>query len=307
MWIHRRSEEPSPTEKICYWKRSVLSGATATKKYITSKDFGATTTVICDDRLLKSYIIEAKKRKVENSTMRYHLNENDHSISLHTLKLHFLSENIEHGADNFIKFCKRQMQEKIIRNIEKNTRNQSTCTLWSEMRYGRVTASKAYDAAKCGTFDGVLVENILGAKIFQTEAMKRGLYLEEAVLNELAKKTSKKFYKAGLFLSSDYPILGASPDAINEEMVVEIKCPFSDGTISNFIDSNGDIKLKYLYQIQLQMHLTKRYKSVFVIAKPDFETSKEIIYKYYEYDTDFVIKMLNEITTFWSQAVFNKI
>lgn len=75
MWIHRRSEEPSPTEKICFgnggkWKRSVLSGATATKKYIISKDFGATTTVICDDRLLKSYIIEAKKRKVENSTMR---------------------------------------------------------------------------------------------------------------------------------------------------------------------------------------------------------------------------------------------
>lgn len=33
MLINRRSEEPSPTEKVCYWKRSVLAGATTTKKY----------------------------------------------------------------------------------------------------------------------------------------------------------------------------------------------------------------------------------------------------------------------------------
>lgn len=107
--------------------------------------------------------------------MRYHRIENYHSISLHTLKLIFLLENIEHDANNFITFCKQQMNDEVLKNIEKNTRNQSICSLWSEMRYGRVTASKAHDAAKCSTFDGVLVENILGAKIFKTEAMKRGL------------------------------------------------------------------------------------------------------------------------------------
>lgn len=291
MWIHRRSEEPSPTEKVCYWKRSVLTGATTAKKYITTKDFGATVAVLSDDNLLKTYISEAKKRKVKNSTMRYHQTENYNCISLHILKLNFLLENLEHNAKNFITFCKQQMNEEILKNIEKNTRNQSTCSLWLEMRYGRVTASKAHDSAKCGTFDGVLVENILGAKVFQTEAMKRGLYLEEAVLKELSRKTDKKFQKAGLFLSSDYPILGASPDAINEEVVVEIKCPSSDKTFYNFIDCNGNIKMKYFYQIQLQMHLTKRCKGIFVVAKPDFETSKEIMCKYYDYDTDFVVKM----------------
>ena len=32
MWLYRRSEEPSPTD--CYWKKSVLSEATTTKKCV---------------------------------------------------------------------------------------------------------------------------------------------------------------------------------------------------------------------------------------------------------------------------------
>nr|CAH7754978.1 unnamed protein product [Callosobruchus chinensis]CAH7762860.1 unnamed protein product [Callosobruchus chinensis] len=38
-----------------------------------------------------------------------------------------------------------------------------------------ITASKSYDATICMTLDGALVQNILGAKVFQTEAMERGL------------------------------------------------------------------------------------------------------------------------------------
>lgn len=40
MWVHRRSEDPSPTEVQCYWKKSVLSGVGTSLKYITVEEMG---------------------------------------------------------------------------------------------------------------------------------------------------------------------------------------------------------------------------------------------------------------------------
>lgn len=50
------------------------------------------------------------------------------------------------------------------------------------MRYGRITASKVYEASKCNTTDCTLVKQILGiSKIKLTKAMNRGIHLEEQV------------------------------------------------------------------------------------------------------------------------------
>ncbi|CAG9765762.1 unnamed protein product [Ceutorhynchus assimilis] len=225
MWVHRRSEEPSPTDKVCYWKRSALAGASNTKKCITTEDFGVIPSISPNDTLLNDYILEAKKRNIENSTMRYHLPQNYDCFSLHKMKMYLLSTNNINDGNLFLNFCQQQMDEDLLNQIEIKTRNQSKCSLWSEMRYARITASKAYDAAHCATFDRTLVENILGAKVFQTEAMKRGLNLEEAVLKVLARDTSQTFRRSGLFLSKECPVIGANPDAINEQFVVEIKSP----------------------------------------------------------------------------------
>lgn len=238
--------------------------------------------------------------------MRYHISQNYDFLSLHKLKIHFMSTNNENDADKFLKYCRQQMDEGLFKQIEMKTRDQSKCSLWSEMRYARITASKAYDAVHCVTVDGTLVENILGAKVFQTEAMKRGLDLEEAVLKILSKETSQTFQKCGLFLSKECPMIGASPDAINEEYVVEIKCPYSAKTFHNFIDVDGNIKSKYYYQIQMQMHLTNK-KSIYVVASPDFEKTNKITYKYYDYDKKFVDTMLNKLTNFWSKVIYTKI
>ncbi|KAG4078273.1 hypothetical protein HA402_012983 [Bradysia odoriphaga] len=37
-WLHRRSEEPSPTEQICYWKKSILSSVDTSKPYHTDTE-----------------------------------------------------------------------------------------------------------------------------------------------------------------------------------------------------------------------------------------------------------------------------
>ncbi|KAF5277320.1 hypothetical protein FQR65_LT16010 [Abscondita terminalis] len=40
MWVHRLSEEPSPTECQCYWRKPKLSAVGTSIKFVTVKDFG---------------------------------------------------------------------------------------------------------------------------------------------------------------------------------------------------------------------------------------------------------------------------
>lgn len=313
MWLYRRSEEPSPTDKVCYWKKSVLSGATTTKKFVTIADFGSrndTSLSINEGHNLvyDKYINEAKKRKIENCITRYHIDDPlKKSAALHYLKHQFMATSLDKVAQEFINFCKVNMTPELLKTIEMETRNQSESKLWMEMRYGRITASKAYEVAHCHKKDGVLVEKILGAKVFQTKAMKRGLKLEDLVIEELKKKTKKSYKKAGLFLSREIPIIGASPDFITDDSVIEIKCPSFEKTFLNYIDNEGKIKEKPLYQIQLQMHLAEKKTAVFVVANHDFETTKKITVKVVAYDKNLVEKIIYDVMQFWSDAVFAKL
>lgn len=206
--------------------------------------------------------------------------------------------------ESFKTFCKKYMTEGMLTEIEKNTRQQSQSRIWEEMWYGRITASKVYDSIRCVTYDGVLVENILGAKFFETNAMDRGLDLEEKVLKVLEEYISKKFQKCGVFLSADCPVIGASPD-VGDNCVVEIKSPMFGRTMKSYLDDNGDITSKFLHQIQVQMHLSRKQKAIFVVADPSFETN--ITFKTYDYDATFVKDVLTKIVIFWEKAIFCKI
>lgn len=55
------------------------------------------------------------------------------------------------------------MQTKACEEAALETRKQSQCPLWHELRYARITASKAYEAAHCKIFDGSLTDTIMGA------------------------------------------------------------------------------------------------------------------------------------------------
>lgn len=46
MWLHRKSEEPAPTEKVCYWKKSLLADVGSRYKYVLAENFN------CDIRTL---------------------------------------------------------------------------------------------------------------------------------------------------------------------------------------------------------------------------------------------------------------
>ena len=96
-----------------------------------------------------------------------------------------------------------------------------------------------YAVAHCKTLDGTLVNLLHGAQLRETSAMARGTRLESQVLHVVSQLLKVAFQLCGLITNPNHPIFGASPDGINDEFVVEIKCPTNDRTYFTFIDTAG--------------------------------------------------------------------
>ncbi|KAI8426144.1 hypothetical protein MSG28_005094 [Choristoneura fumiferana] len=141
MWVHRRTEEPSCTSIECYWKKSTLSKVGTTMKYIT--------------------VQQMSKKEVPHRPNQ--------------------TPEIKNNVDKLIDLMKTSFTVTAISMIEEATRGQNKSSLWYEMRYGRITASKAHEVSVCHTPDGSLVATIMGAKVPDTAAMKRGRNLEHSV------------------------------------------------------------------------------------------------------------------------------
>lgn len=186
----------------------------------------------------------------------------------------------------------------------KDSKEQANSFLWYHLRYGRITASKFYEAAHCST-DGVLVESILGGMSFKSLAMERGQRLEIEVRN-LLKKEFPDIKECGLMLRFDLPIFGASPDGIDDKFVFEIKCPMKNTTVTNYL-KNGVVQPKYMGQIQLQMLMSGRKKGVFCVALPNFEVSKEITKVIVDLDVNLCNDYIEKCKLFWFQYVFPKL
>jgi len=197
MWVHRRSEESAPTSVTCYWKRSTLSSIGTSKKFITAKELSnskQSASQFDNTNFLEKLVGIAKERKLDNQITRHFILNYDDSIkslSLHYLLLKYCknSDQDNQNADSFLLFAKQHISSNLCIQAAKATKEQSSCPLWYELRYGRITASTIYEAANCKTSNGSYVERIIGAvKLIETEAMRRGRNLEQEVLQEVEKK-----------------------------------------------------------------------------------------------------------------------
>ena len=66
-------------------------------------------------------------------------------------------------------------------------------------------------------------------------------------------------------------MLGASPDGIGSDYILEIKCPSSEKTVADYL-SKGNINKRCKGQINLQMLAAGKSKGLLVVADPEFET-----------------------------------
>uniref|UniRef100_A0A182J5H9 YqaJ domain-containing protein n=1 Tax=Anopheles atroparvus TaxID=41427 RepID=A0A182J5H9_ANOAO len=207
------------------------------------------------------------------------------------------------SPDQFLKFCTdRMVQANNCSSVELLTIEQADTDLWHELRKGRITASRMYEASRCTMLNGSLTNKIMGISSGFSFAMKRGTDLEGHVFAVL-KKEYPGLRNTGLVLDPQFPWMGASPDGICEEFVLEIKCPYTQKTYDCYVDVSK-LSKKYFAQIQLQMHMTHKTKALLGVAALDFETTKSVTKVWIDYDKTYVDQIMAESYEFWCKAVF---
>ncbi|KAJ8913524.1 hypothetical protein NQ315_017075 [Exocentrus adspersus] len=231
-----------------------------------------------------------------------------HTDIFHLMTLYLLEVQASHrSADDFINFMENKMTDVLCRQVEQATRAQAQSGVWFQHVYGRITASKIYEASRCQTRNGSLIQCILNPeRTFATGPMQRGEQLESAVLRQVALIRRVKIKACGMFLKKEFPIFGAWPDGVTSDAVVEVKCPSSGRTMSNYVKNNV-IQAKYKAQIQLQMFFANKPRALFCVAHPNFEMTGRVFIYEEVYDADFCEEMMATARLFWEDAVYEKL
>ncbi|RVE48496.1 hypothetical protein evm_006807 [Chilo suppressalis] len=275
MWVHRRSEEPSNLSTKIQATRTALQ-----------------------NEFLSQFLQEASNRGVSNCELLNYSNNRTNEIEKFSLHYLILEHCDEIDCGSFLNKLSQYFSEENIKIIEENTRAQHKSKLWHELRYGRVTASKAYEVSKCLTADESLVAVIMGAKTPDTRAMKRGRVLESKVREAVEKKLGKKIKECGLFISPQNPFLAGTPDGIcDSEICIEIKCPTSEKTFKNYI-KDGKVTQKYMAQLQVQMYVTNLKITYFCVADYNFEDTNDVEVLLVKYDESLLTNYISSMYKF---------
>lgn len=210
-------------------------------------------------------------------------------------------------ADEFFQYSSVQMPQ-FVDYVLQQTIDQDKVDLWYDLKICRITSSIIYEVTRCHTPNGNLVDRILGKvkPVPQTYQMQRGTNLQREVIDVVSKELNTRLSPCGLLLDPRYPAIGASPDAIGPDFVVEIKCPVSKDNFKNYLHPEKDyfLKSRYYSQIQLQMNLKKVDFGYFLIAHPDFELTKKVDIIRVDYNDKYTKKMIKDATKFWKANIY---
>lgn len=293
----------------CYWQKPSLSSAR--QAMVTCSEIFKTTATVQrgprDATVLEKFRCEAALHGGCSKALIsvYGNEEQKEKLTRHCLfdiMVDFINEENDHSYENFKNYSNNRVDKITISN---ETKSQASSKLWHCMRQGRITGSKIYEIAHCQTADGSLVEEILGGyKVQETEAMKRGKYLEKKVLTKLEERLGKKINEAGFYLING--ISGASPDGIGDDFLVEIKCPVTEKTKKNYFNNKG-VSNKCMAQIQMEMLAAEKRKCILCIADPEFEKNSRIETHIVNYDENYIQKIMDEAELFWKANIFPKI
>ena len=171
-----------------------------------------------------------------------------------------------------------------ILEIEKATRDQSSCDAWYAQRSGRITASKMKSACRTDPASPSvsLIDQICypAKHKFSTEATRWGLENEstaKAAYTEQMEMYHVNFncFCCGLLISDDYNFIAASPDGVISRDccghgILEIKCPFGtndDPDLAQFLQDGSLPKdHQYFFQVQTQLFVGGAEFADFVVC-----------------------------------------
>lgn len=198
----------------------------------------------------------------------------------------------------FLKNLEKTSDER--KRITRETVLQSGSSEWLELRRNLLTASNFGRVIKRRTDFSCknMVKDILYKKcIDHVKSIKHGKDSENLALEQLSQQENIKIEPCGLFIDPDVPYIGATPDGlVNEDMIVEIKCPktaynlgleraLEEKKITFYKKTkDGNIEINtnhnWYYQIQGQLHVTKKDKCLFGLwFGSNFPIKTEVIYR----------------------------
>lgn len=200
--------------------------------------------------------------------------------------------------------------------IERDTVDQAKSEKWHVTRRLLLTASNFKDVCKSQidkTKNDVVRKILYQSHNNMHPAMLYGRNNESNALDRLEEHLKILIEPCGLFIDDTILGLGASPDGlIGQEGIVEIKCPYTlkdtepleaikkgCSWSKEHFESNDPLKLKtssrYYYQIQGQLHITKRKWCILSIWTPKASHNLNILYNKNFWET----KMLPRLTEFY--------
>jgi len=235
-------------------------------------------TELCEERRLRRVkntrahrILKGRKRKLTSGKV------DDKDYGEATQKPDMAEDIFEEQKTAFLNSLPKTDQER--KNIERKTINQKDSNEWKELRRRMLTASKFGEIVRMQLKTSCVnkVKDLLygGFDGNYKQSCQWGIMNEENAIKAMENEIEQKIDRCGLFIDSDRPYLGASPDGlIGDDGLVEVKCPWTarEMTISQGIEKkeisfwkvnkDGKIEInkihKFYYQIQGQLNISKR-------------------------------------------------
>ncbi|XP_052124238.1 glutamic acid-rich protein-like [Frankliniella occidentalis] len=199
---------------------------------------------------------------------------------------------------------------------------------WLNERWGRLTAvdfgevCKRQDTTSCKRFvTDKLYKSKVQGRLDDVKQIQHGKLNESLAKERLKTKGYPSIKECGFFVDKDMPFLGASPDGlIGSDAILEVKCPFKayesktkneamDMKLVTYLerDGNGEVKLKtnedYYYQVQGQLHITRRQRCVFMVFAKHWEHIEEIERSNHFWNTN----MRDQLERFYKGALLPEI
>lgn len=238
------------------------------------------------------------------------------------------SENLQEliqRAENFV--VDLSVTPEMVQHVEEMTRQQSSCTDWYAYRAGRVTASEMKNVCSTNIANPSvsLVKKICYPEEhkFSTAATAWGQAHESDAIAQYVQEMQKNHQdfthsRTGVFLSTEYPYLAATPDASVSckccgKGVAEAKCPYSlaqtgipkVAVSQNFCLDNGDdggLHLKrshqYFFQVQTQMAICNVSYCDFIVWTPSSTHIERV-----QRDDAFIDTLLSRARSFFVRAI----
>lgn len=211
--------------------------------------------------------------------------------------------------NEFLSELKKNKME--IQLIMESTKEQRESTVWVEERRKRITASIFGKICKLrSTTDPKKTAKTM-LRSFTAISTSYGIEHEPIAVKEFSTFLGIEIQPCGFFIDENDFYLGATPDGlVGHNGLVEIKCPYSCRQLSPIeaiqekkltymeVGQEGSFNLKknhnYYFQVQAQLHISKRDFCYFVVWTP-----KGFIHDRIERDDEFFEAMKEKLKNFY--------